>query len=128
VEPVIAPKTRKRPAWLESTLQEAEKHKAPSGTFRQSKKPKRFSSYAALMTSIVNAEPSTFEEAVKQKEWKEAMTEEYQSIMKNDVWEEVLTNTRRDLWLEVSLSRREKIMMRRLLWLPDIHLLEPSYL
>jgi galactose-1-phosphate uridylyltransferase len=39
------------------------------------------------MTSLVNAEPSTFEEAVKKKEWKEAMMEEYQSIMKNDVWE-----------------------------------------
>jgi hypothetical protein len=39
------------------------------------------------MTILVNAEPSTFEEAVKKKEWKEAMMEEYQSIMKNDVWE-----------------------------------------
>jgi hypothetical protein len=29
--------------------------------------------------SLVNAEPSTFEEVVKQKEWKEAMMEEYQS-------------------------------------------------
>ena len=67
VEPVIAPKTRKRPAWLESTLQEEKKHRDPNGTFRQSKKPKRFSSYVALMTSIVNAKPSTFEEAVKQK-------------------------------------------------------------
>jgi hypothetical protein len=33
----------------------------------------------------LNVEPSTFEEAVKKKEWKEAMLEEYQSIMKNDV-------------------------------------------
>jgi hypothetical protein len=89
VEPVIAPKTRKRPAWLESTLQEAEKHKAPSGTFRQSKKPKRFPSYATLVKSIINSKPSTFEEAVKQKEWKGAMMEEYQSIMKNDVWKVV---------------------------------------
>jgi hypothetical protein len=70
-------------------LQEAEKHKSPSGTFKQSKKPKRFSSYATLMTSIVNAEPSTFEEVVKKKEWKEAMMEEYKSIMKNDIWEVV---------------------------------------
>ena len=35
----------------------------------------------------LNVEPFTFEEAVKNKEWKEAMIEEYQSIMKNDVWE-----------------------------------------
>jgi len=41
------------------------------------------------MTNLVNAEPSTFEEAFKQKEWKEAMMEEYQSVMKNDVWEVV---------------------------------------
>jgi hypothetical protein len=87
VEPVVVPRNQKRLAWLESTLQEAERHKAPSGTFRESKRPKRFSSYATLMTSLVNAEPSTFEEAVKKKEWKEAMVEEYQSIMKNDVWE-----------------------------------------
>jgi hypothetical protein len=41
----------------------------------------------ALMTSLVDVEPSNFEEAVKKKEWKEAMMEKYQSIMKNDVWE-----------------------------------------
>ena len=67
VESVIVPETRKRPAWLESTLQEAEKHKAPSGTFRERKRPKIFSNYATLMTSLINAEPSTFEEVVKQK-------------------------------------------------------------
>jgi hypothetical protein len=53
VELVIEPKTRKRPAWLESTLQEAQRHKAPSGTFRQSKKPKRFSSYAACYPPLL---------------------------------------------------------------------------
>jgi hypothetical protein len=68
VELVVVPKNRKQPTWLESTLQEATRHKAPSGTFRESKRPKRYSSYATLMTSLVNAEPSTFEEAVKKKE------------------------------------------------------------
>jgi hypothetical protein len=37
------------------------------------------------MTSLVKEKPSTFEEEIKKKEWKEAMMEEYQSIMKNDV-------------------------------------------
>jgi hypothetical protein len=37
------------------------------------------------MTNLVNAEPSTYEEAVKKKEWKKAMMEEYQSTMKNNV-------------------------------------------
>jgi hypothetical protein len=86
MEPIIALNTRKRASWLESTLQEEEKHKYPSATFRQRKKPKGFSSYVTLMTSLVNTEPSTFEEVVKQKEWKEVRMEEYQSIMKNDVW------------------------------------------
>jgi hypothetical protein len=81
------PKTKKRPTWLEATLQEAERLKAPSGTFRKSKKPKRFSSYAAWMTKLLDEEPTTFEEAVQKKQWKEAMIEEHQSIMKNGVWE-----------------------------------------
>jgi hypothetical protein len=83
----IVPKTKKRPAWLEATLQEAERLKSPSGTFRKSKKPKRFSNYAAYMTKLLDEEPTTFEEAVQKKQWKEAMTEEHKSIMKNDVWE-----------------------------------------
>jgi hypothetical protein len=39
------------------------------------------------MTKLINEEPTTFEEANKKKQWKEAMTEEHQFIMKNDVWE-----------------------------------------
>jgi hypothetical protein len=150
VEPGIAPKTRKRPKWLESTLQEAEKHKAPIGTLRQRKKPKRFSSYVALMTILVNAETSTFEEANKHKEWKEAMMEEYQSIMKNDVWKVVPRPKEKCIvtskWVykikhavDGSIDKyKARFMargfsqhegeMRHFLWLPDIHLSEPSYL
>ena len=50
-------------------------------------KPKTFSNYVALMCDLVDQEPTNYEEAVLKKEWKEAMTEEYQSIMKNDVWD-----------------------------------------
>ena len=39
------------------------------------------------MCDVVNQEPTSYEEAVQKKEWVEAMTEEYQSIMKNDVWD-----------------------------------------
>jgi hypothetical protein len=83
----IVPKTKKRPAWLEATVQDAERLKVPEGTFRKSKRPKRFSSYATYMTKLLNEEPTTFEEAVQKEQWKEAMTEEHQSIMKNEVWE-----------------------------------------
>ena len=42
------------------------------------------------MSSILDSEPSTYDEVVGQQCWKEAMMEEYESIMKNDVWEVVL--------------------------------------
>ena len=43
----------------------------------------------ALFSDIINVEPSSFEEAVEKQVWKDAMQEEYQSIMKNDVWDVV---------------------------------------
>jgi hypothetical protein len=42
------------------------------------------------MSSIIDSEPSTFEEAAEKQEWKDVMMEEYHSIMKNDVWKVVL--------------------------------------
>ena len=39
------------------------------------------------MCDLVDQEPTNYEEAIHKKEWVEAMTEEYQSIMKNDVWD-----------------------------------------
>jgi hypothetical protein len=36
---------------------------------------------------LLDEEPTRFEEAIQKKEWADAMTEEYQSIIKNDVWE-----------------------------------------
>jgi len=39
------------------------------------------------MTKLIEVEKSTFEEAITHQEWKDAMNEEYQSIMKNGVWE-----------------------------------------
>jgi hypothetical protein len=38
---------------------------------------------------LIDSEPSTFDEASKHKVWKDAMIEEYESILKNDVWEVV---------------------------------------
>ena len=39
------------------------------------------------MSTIVQSEPCTFEEIVKHKVWKDVMNEEYESIMKNNVWD-----------------------------------------
>jgi hypothetical protein len=92
--PVDLPKevvaTRKRPAWLRNTLQEAEGHASPKGSFKESKRPHKFSTYVALMSNIIDSEPSTFKEDDEKPKWKDTMMEEYQSIMENDVWEVVL--------------------------------------
>jgi hypothetical protein len=74
IESIIVPKTKKCPTWLEATLQEDERLKSPSGTFRKRKNPKRFSNYETCMKKILNEEPTTFEEAYQKKQWKEAMT------------------------------------------------------
>jgi hypothetical protein len=44
----------------------------------------------ALMTQLIDTDPSTYEQAAQHGVWQEAMIEEYASIMKNDVWEVVL--------------------------------------
>jgi len=77
---------RKRPAWLRNTLQEAKGNVAPKGSFRESKRPHKFFRYVELMSNIIDSKPSTFQEAVEKPEWKDAMMEEYHSIMKNDIW------------------------------------------
>jgi hypothetical protein len=51
------------------------------------KRPTTFSSYTDLMCNLPDEEPTCFEEAIKKKEWADAIIEEYQSIIKNDVWE-----------------------------------------
>lgn len=43
----------------------------------------------ALLCGIINVEPSSYEEATEKKVWKDDMIKEYQSIMKNDVWDVV---------------------------------------
>jgi hypothetical protein len=61
----------------------------PKQAVRESKPPKRFCSYIAMVSSIWESKPSTFEEASSRQVWRDAMMEEYNSIMKNDVWEVV---------------------------------------
>ena len=41
------------------------------------------------MSHIIDIEPSSYEEVSGQSVWRDAMMEEYQSIMKNDVWDVV---------------------------------------
>lgn len=63
---------------------------APRSTFKESREPRIFFSYMALMRSINEYKPSTFREAKNKHVWRDDMAEEYKSIMKNGVYEIVL--------------------------------------
>jgi hypothetical protein len=78
---------KRKPAWAREIIQDGDKYGVPEGTTRQVKTPKPFSSYMALMCDLLEKEPTCFEEAIQKKEWVDDMIEEYQSIIKNDVWE-----------------------------------------
>ena len=62
----------------------------PKREIRESKAPERFFSYIAQVTSLHDTVPNTYEEASAHQVWRDAMMEEYNSIMKNGVWEVVL--------------------------------------
>jgi len=61
----------------------------PKRVKRESVPPKKFCSYVAKATNIVDSESTSYEEASSQEVWREAMVEEYSSIIKNKIWEVV---------------------------------------
>jgi hypothetical protein len=80
---------KRKPTWCREILKETEKHAVPKSTFKESKKSDKYSALIAQLNLVIDSEPSTFEEASKHKVWKDPMIEEYESILKNDVWEVV---------------------------------------
>jgi hypothetical protein len=84
--PMEIPPVKRKPAWCREIFKEAEKHSTPKGTFRESKKPDKYSSLIANLNTVIDSDPFTFVEASKHQVWKDAMNEEYDSILKNDVW------------------------------------------
>ena len=55
----------RRPAWVSEIIQD--------GSLRESKRPRTYSSYVALLSDIIDAKPFSYEEAVEKKERKDAM-------------------------------------------------------
>jgi transposase InsO family protein len=52
-----------RPKWFEQTLRDARDHvESPNTTFQESRPPRKFPTYMALTTSIIDSEPSIYEE------------------------------------------------------------------
>jgi hypothetical protein len=88
---------KRNPAWAREPIQDGEKYGVHEGTTRNVKRPKPFSSYMALMCDLLEKEPTCSEESIQKKEWEDAMTEEYQSIIKNNVWEIVLRTNSKDV-------------------------------
>jgi hypothetical protein len=81
---------KRKPRWFQETLKEAKENVGePKRQFRESKPPVRFGSYLAMVTSISDTKSRTFAQAVDQQVWREAMLEEYDYIMHNDVLEVV---------------------------------------
>ena len=54
---------KRKLAWVRPTLQDVEGHAALCGAPRESKRPHRFGCYVALMSSILDSKPSTYDEA-----------------------------------------------------------------
>ena len=59
---------KRRPTWASEIIEEAERYGVPKGTIKESKKPKPYPIYVALMCNLVDKEPTCFEGATKQKE------------------------------------------------------------
>ena len=86
IEPIDITQTskeKKRSLWARKLIEK--KNSIPSYFIRKRKHPNIYSSYIALMSEISKSEPSDVKEAIKHQHWKDAMTEEYNSILKNYV-------------------------------------------
>eukprot|EP00253_Pinus_taeda_P017728 PITA_17728 len=89
VQEQVASSSHDTPKRGEETLQSRKKDensKTPRRSSRQSQAPVRYKDYA-LMSLVMNVvEHSSYEEAKEYEEWRDAMNEKYNSIMKNDTW------------------------------------------
>ena len=92
-EPIDPPQEKhphkRKPAWVRELIQGVERYGALEENHKERKRTRSCSGYVALLCDFIDKEPSNYEEAAGRKEWKDAMIKEYQSIMKNDVWDVV---------------------------------------
>jgi hypothetical protein len=57
---------KRKPKWEEQLLKEAQEQvKTPKTSVRTSKPPQRYLGYATPMSTIIESEPTSFEEAIK---------------------------------------------------------------
>ena len=87
--PPSDPPAMEIPLWLCDTLHDVERHVHAKATFRERNTRCWYHRYVVAISTIIQVEPTTFEEVVKEQVWKNSMAREYESIMKNDVWDVV---------------------------------------
>ena len=58
---------KRKPTWVREAILDAGRYGAPEGIHRESKRPRPYSSYVALLFDIINKEPSSYEEAIEKK-------------------------------------------------------------
>ena len=81
---------KRKPSWVKELMKEAKESVGPTKReVRESRAPERFFGYMAQGNSLCDTVPDTYEEASANQVWRDAMMEEYNSIMKNGVWEVV---------------------------------------
>ena len=68
---------KRKPAWEQELLREAKRYGTLERIHSERKRENPYNSYVALLCDIIDREPSTYEEAIEKKEWKDAMIEEY---------------------------------------------------
>eukprot|EP00253_Pinus_taeda_P005833 PITA_05833 len=80
---------KRRLKWIQDTLKEVKFIGPLKRMNRESVPSEQFCSYVAKATNIVDSKPTSYEDFYIQEVWREAMGEEYASIIKNNAWEVV---------------------------------------
>ena len=78
---------KRKPTRVQEIIQDVKIYGVPEENLRERKRTRSYCNYVALLCDFIDKEPSKYVEVVEWKELKDAMIEEYQSIMKNDVWD-----------------------------------------
>ena len=87
IEPNIRTSRRRTKEAERLKLDAAQNVGVPTSQRRQRQSPDRFNGYMALMRKCIVTGPSSFQEAVQELTWVDAMVEEYDSIVRNSAWE-----------------------------------------
>ena len=81
-EPIDPPQDKnphkRKPTWVREAIQGVERYGAPEEMHKERKRTRSYSGYVTLLCDTIDKEPSEYGEATKKKEWKDAMTKEYQ--------------------------------------------------